>query len=341
MYTQCPQCSAVYRITSTQLRAASGEVRCGSCGARFDALDRLADTFPEAFADGEDTPRESVARPSGDHEETEDMGPADRDAAETEGTQEQEIQEADSPPVDASAEPDSDDSDDEPTVDLDMTAEEIFALSEVEDQELPGVDDLEFVEGLPPEEPHAIRAQEPSPPTELVAASPSELQRWLQRLAVPLLAVLLLGLAVHSQRGVLMRSTFFGPVLEGLYGLVGVEVMPAWDLSAYRIIESAAAIDQNGDLQVSLDFVNEADFDQPYPILRVSLEDRWGDEIGSREVPPSEYMGPDLEGRMLGSDRRARGEAALADPVPEAVGFRLDLCLPDTEGKLRCLSNQP
>ena len=126
-----------------------------------------------------------------------------------------------------------------------------------------------------------------------------------------------------------------------LHGLVGVEVMPAWDLSAYRIIESAAAIDQNGDLQVNLDFVNEADFDQPYPILRVSLEDRWGDEIGSREVPPSEYMGPDLEGRMLGSDRRARGEAALADPVPEAVGFRLDLCLPDTEGKLRCLSNQP
>jgi predicted Zn finger-like uncharacterized protein len=341
LYTQCPQCSAVYRITSTQLRAAAGEVRCGSCGARFDALDRLADTFPEESAAGEDTPQESVASPSGDHEETEDVGPAGGDSAEAEGTEEQEMQEADRPPVHASAEPDTDDSDDEPTVDLDMTAEEIFALSEFDDQELPGVDDLEFVEGLPPEEADTGRAQEPSPPTELLAASPSELQRWLRRLGVPLLAVLLLGLAVHSQRGVLMRSAFFGPVLEGLYGLVGVEVMPAWDVSAYRIIESAAAIDPNGDLQVSLDFVNEAEFSQPYPVLRVSLEDRWGDEIGSREVPPREYMGTDLEGRMLGSDRRARGEAVLTDPVPEAIGFRLDLCLPDTEGQLRCLSNQP
>jgi predicted Zn finger-like uncharacterized protein len=341
LYTQCPQCSAVYRITSTQLRAAAGEVRCGSCGARFDALDRLTDTFPEEPATGENTPQEAGAGPAGDQEEIEDIDPAGGDTAEIKGTEEQEVQEADSPPVHASVEADTDDSDDEPTIDLDMTAEEIFFLTEFEDQELPGVDDLEFVEGLPTEKTDAAGAQVPSPPTELVASSSSEFQRWLRRLAAPLLAVVLLGIAVHSQRGVLMRGAFFGPVLEGLYGLVGVEVMPAWDVSAYRIIESAAAIDQNGDLKVSLDFVNEAEFAQPYPILRVSLEDRWGDEIGSREVPPREYMGSDLEGRMLGSDRRARGEAALTDPVPEAVGFRLDLCLPDTDGQLRCLSNQP
>ena len=340
MYTQCPQCSAVYRITSTQLRAAAGEARCGSCGTRFDALDRLTDTFPEEPAAGEESPQESGAELSGDHGETGDIEPAGGDAAEAEGTEEQDIQAADSRSEPA-PESDGDEADDEPTIDLDMTAEEIFALTEFEDQELPGVDDLEFVEGLPPEQTDARRAQEPTPPSELLASSPSQLQHWLRRLAAPLAVVLLLGLAVHTQRGVLLRSASFGPVLEGLYGLAGVQVMPAWDVSAYRIIESAAAIDQNGDLKVSLDFVNEAEFAQPYPILRVSLEDRWGDEIGSRELAPREYMGRDPEGRMLGSDRRTRGEATLTEPVPEAVGFRLDLCLPGADGKLRCLSSQP
>jgi predicted Zn finger-like uncharacterized protein len=47
MYTQCPKCETVFRITAAQLRVAEGEVRCGSCAISFNALTSLSDDLPE------------------------------------------------------------------------------------------------------------------------------------------------------------------------------------------------------------------------------------------------------------------------------------------------------
>lgn len=43
MLTQCPQCSAVFRLHAATLSAAHGFVTCGDCDAVFSALNRLAD----------------------------------------------------------------------------------------------------------------------------------------------------------------------------------------------------------------------------------------------------------------------------------------------------------
>ncbi len=42
MYTLCPHCSTCFRLTPEHLNAAAGNVRCGNCGAVFNALDNLA-----------------------------------------------------------------------------------------------------------------------------------------------------------------------------------------------------------------------------------------------------------------------------------------------------------
>jgi predicted Zn finger-like uncharacterized protein len=41
MRTRCPSCTTVFRVTSEQLRAKSGKVRCGFCQSVFNALDEL------------------------------------------------------------------------------------------------------------------------------------------------------------------------------------------------------------------------------------------------------------------------------------------------------------
>ena len=43
MYTQCPDCGTVFRVTPTVLRAARGQVRCGVCDATFDAIAYLTE----------------------------------------------------------------------------------------------------------------------------------------------------------------------------------------------------------------------------------------------------------------------------------------------------------
>lgn len=45
MYTRCPSCSSTFRVTATILQMAAGEVRCGSCGGVFNALETLVDDW--------------------------------------------------------------------------------------------------------------------------------------------------------------------------------------------------------------------------------------------------------------------------------------------------------
>jgi predicted Zn finger-like uncharacterized protein len=56
MITRCPACATAFRVTESQLHARAGQVRCGRCGALFDALAALgpdpsgSTALPEADA---------------------------------------------------------------------------------------------------------------------------------------------------------------------------------------------------------------------------------------------------------------------------------------------------
>lgn len=43
MFTQCPQCQAIFPASAEQVGEAYGHVRCGRCGEVFSSLDRLCD----------------------------------------------------------------------------------------------------------------------------------------------------------------------------------------------------------------------------------------------------------------------------------------------------------
>src|SRR5579871_153635 len=60
MYTQCPKCETVFKMSAEVLRTAGGQVRCGQCGEVFNALARLAEDA-NAFATVE-SPLEMEAR---------------------------------------------------------------------------------------------------------------------------------------------------------------------------------------------------------------------------------------------------------------------------------------
>lgn len=50
MFTDCPSCGRQFRLSAGHLSAAAGEVRCGFCGAQFNALSRLRDAPLERSA---------------------------------------------------------------------------------------------------------------------------------------------------------------------------------------------------------------------------------------------------------------------------------------------------
>lgn len=87
MYTQCPQCQTLYRVTAELLRAARGQVQCGRCAAVFDALsflveDEVIDSHaPDAGATGQHSAGHHVPLPAGSTTEVQRRGDASLDAA--------------------------------------------------------------------------------------------------------------------------------------------------------------------------------------------------------------------------------------------------------------------
>ena len=57
MYTRCPQCQTIYRITAAQLRSGKGEAFCERCQILFNTLADLSPTPTKPASD--------LARPTG------------------------------------------------------------------------------------------------------------------------------------------------------------------------------------------------------------------------------------------------------------------------------------
>jgi predicted Zn finger-like uncharacterized protein len=57
MYTRCPHCETVFRVTTQQLQASSGQVRCGRCANVFDAFTTLSSQPPPRNEPANATPK--------------------------------------------------------------------------------------------------------------------------------------------------------------------------------------------------------------------------------------------------------------------------------------------
>jgi len=164
--------------------------------------------------------------------------------------------------------------------------------------------------------------------------------KWAIRLTIALVLLALIATGIHSQHGVLMRNASIAPVLERAYGIIGVTVQPTWDIAAFDIFDSSARSSDN-DLIVMASFTNRAEFAQPYPVLRVTLENRWGQAIGQEDFSPRNYLRGYVAGRNMGAGERARAEVILRSPGAAAEGFSVDLCLESVNGSFSCLADRP
>ena len=152
---------------------------------------------------------------------------------------------------------------------------------------------------------------------------------WL-RIALPLVAVLFLAATwAHVQRGKLLRLPAGQAVLGPIYSLLGMDVAPDWRPGEFRVLrsEAIATADQSGDLNVAIEFQNGADFAQPYPKIRIVLQDRFGQRVATHDFAPDQYLEGDAGGDRLAAGERIRTSVSMPDPGARADGFRVDLCL--------------
>jgi predicted Zn finger-like uncharacterized protein len=152
------------------------------------------------------------------------------------------------------------------------------------------------------------------------------------------LSLVLAAQVVHAYRDTLATSAMFEKTVGSVYRLLGEPLIPGWNVREWNFEGTSGSTDDMDEvLTISSRIANSSAKPLPYPLLHVSLTDRWEEIIGSKVLEPAEY----LAGSADPADRVNPGESFTAvvrveAPAPEATGFKLNVCYPETGDRVRC-----
>ncbi len=152
------------------------------------------------------------------------------------------------------------------------------------------------------------------------------------------LALLLVGQAIHQSRESLATVGFFKQTLQPVYGFLGKDLMPYWDVGGWQFETTNGSVD---DTDTTLTIVsrlqNRSEGALPYPLLHVSLTDRWEEIIGSKVLKPAEYLAGNLnQDQLVDPGETFTAVIAVSDAAAEATGFKLNVCYGAAAGRVRC-----
>lgn len=228
------------------------------------------------------------------------------------------------------------------TAEHELFAPEDAALDDQPPAEVELGSGQEFTEFEPEPEPPA--PTEPTEPTEeqlqpLLRGQRNLRPSWQYMGGLAALSLLLFAQIIHYNRQDLALSNSFGPMASRVYGWFGVTLVPRWDLTAYAVKQLGAETEggEGTRLRVRLSVHNESSRVQPLPLLRLTLQDRFGNAVATRDLEPSDYLPQSAANRrLLEPDQRIDAELHVIDPGKAAVGFEIDACLRGAGGNLGC-----
>ena len=119
---------------------------------------------------------------------------------------------------------------------------------------------------------------------------------------------LALQIVNHYRDALAANPSLLGP-LSVVYSALGVKLAPRWNIHAYDVRQLGASVTgaAAGEIVVHASVKNSASRSQPMPLLRVTLQDRFGNRIAARDVPPGDLSAHIRRARLATGCRRARG----------------------------------
>ena len=152
------------------------------------------------------------------------------------------------------------------------------------------------------------------------------------------LALLLGAQFLHQSRESLAVYPAFSNSVGTIYRALGKPVTPAWDITGWRFEATKGSTDESDEvLTIYSRIGNNSAKALPYPLINVSLTDRYEDIIGSKVLEPGDYLAESLDTREPVSPGETFGAVIAIDaPDPNATGFKLNVCYRQPGGRLRC-----
>ncbi|MBI5461910.1 MAG: zinc-ribbon domain-containing protein [Gammaproteobacteria bacterium] len=331
MFTRCPTCQTVFRVHAETLRVAQGQVRCGRCGAQFNALDSLTEA-PEALV----VPAETAEVEAVAHAETGDVS-AEAARVETQPELCEPAVAAPGPEFSSESSPESAlESAPEPSGQVQSEASPGLST----EREVPELSAQAIEAAGSPAAETATVGPEAAPPS--VALAPEVIQeallieepaprpagpRVLGGLALLVLLAVLGGQWLYLQRAPLYERTALRPVLQRFCAVLGCDLplprLPERIEVVERVVREHPRVAQA--LLVDLSFVSRADRVIAYPVLELRLTDVSGNRVAARRFAPQDYLSPGVDVRAgVRPGQPVQVTLEVVAPQFEAVSFQFE-----------------
>lgn len=337
MLTRCPACQTLFRIRAETLRVALGQVRCGRCGAEFNALDSLAED-----------PEELNGVPAAGRAE---HGGAPVVSGHPAGTTGAFGPVAEPAPVDTASVLGAGEVSEQTDAGADMAADAALRPAGAEMDGFVGplpegavYDDRATAESSVSEvtrDEDSQAAADGERPQPMIAPElihlmlldeESRRSRVGPRAAAALVALLLLatlaGQWLYLQRAPLYTAQpALRPVLERMCLLLDCDLplarAPERIEVVERIVREHPRVAQA--LLVDLTFISRAEGRIAYPLLELRLTDLSGNRVAARRFTPDEYLpAPDTVAAGLAAGLPVQVTLELLAPNLEVVSFQFD-----------------
>jgi hypothetical protein len=155
---------------------------------------------------------------------------------------------------------------------------------------------------------------------------------------VVVLGLLLVGQVMHGTRDSLATIGFFNQTMGPVYRMLGNPITPQWDIKGWQFESTSGSTDEDEKvLTVFSRLVNKSEQPLPFPLVHVSLTDRWEEIIGSRVLEPNDYLAGDLDpSKPVTPGENFTAVITIDSPSDEATGFKLNVCYRVSPGRVRC-----
>ena len=147
------------------------------------------------------------------------------------------------------------------------------------------------------------------------------------RIAIALAFILLTGQILYWQFSDWAKTDAMRPVYAGICSVIGCELpvrRSLRDLQSRKLAVRSHP-EQDGALLVDALIINEAPFEQPFPIIELQFMDINQQLVGSYRLEPSSYLDGELAGSevLMAVRTPVHIDIDIPDPGPKAVNYQL------------------
>jgi predicted Zn finger-like uncharacterized protein len=366
MYTQCPNCETIFRISSEQLQVARGNVRCGDCNQPFNALDSLMDQPPEVSDESIQANTENQQLT--DAEKTEELVTEDQPPYHPEDSLEFDVPEQNWSSFFVDAEPapgiaprfrnsgteketaefisDTPEPSQiaENPADLGKAGVAKFNQAPIDTTIVFEIDESELPTGMQESQ---TSMDSDRPPwirdrvNQTLPADSIQIDRGWSWTVICILAAALLTQLIHYNRDALAANASYGATTFAVYDRLDSVLYPEWPLEAYRVRGSEVVGGRRNalEIQARVDVVGRHAVG--LPMIRITLRDRWSNPVAGKVFSPDEYlqMPGEFDGQ-LSPGTTIPVQIRVLDPGAEAQGYEMDICLPRRNIGLQCQNDR-